>query len=256
MIDFHLLNEIALSKYKMCKNDPFRFFVRSIVAGLYLGLASILSYTLAVVLTPASPVAAKIAFAGSFGIGLVIIVILGSELFTGNCFTTMFPVYHKDLKFVDIIPMWIICYIGNFIGIAFTCFLFVKSGANFDGLSQYLTNVVATKLDFNWLQLIIKGILCNFIVCAGAYTGMKVVDETAKTLIMIIVVMAFVLPGFEHSIANMGTFSMAFTALGTSISWSGVGLHMICSTFGNIIGGSVMLGLPIYLMSRPEKKDK
>ena len=66
---------------------------------------------------------------------------------------------------------------------------------------------------------------------------MKLKEEMAKTFIMMIIVMTFVLPGFEHSIANMGTFSMTFTALGTSISWSGVGLHMLLSTLGNIIGG-------------------
>ena len=70
---------------------------------------------------------------------------------------------------------------------------------------------------------------------------------------MMIIVMTFVLPGFEHSIANMGTFSMTFTALGTGISWSGVWLHMLLSTLGNIIGGSILLGLPIYLMIRPKK---
>ncbi|RHM60886.1 formate/nitrite transporter family protein [Coprobacillus sp. AF33-1AC] len=253
MTDFQKLHTAAIGKYEMCKNDPFRFFMRSIVAGLYLGLATILSYTLAVLLIEHHVIVAKIAFAGAFGIGLVIIVLLGSELFTGNCFTSMFSVYHGDLKFVDIIPMWIICYVGNFVGIALVCFLFIKSGVNHDAMNQYLANVVSGKLNFDWLQLLIKGILCNFIVCAAAFVGMKLKEEIAKTIIMMIIVMTFVLPGFEHSIANMGTFSMAFTALGTSISWAGVWLHMVLSTLGNIIGGSIMLALPIYLMNRPEK---
>ena len=105
-MDYELLEKAAMTKYEMSKKDPFRFFIRSIVAGLYLGLATILSYTLAVLLVEHHVIAAKIAFAGAFGIGLVIIVLLGSELFTGNCFTTMFPVYHKRLKFLDILPMW------------------------------------------------------------------------------------------------------------------------------------------------------
>ena len=205
------------------------------MAGLYLGLATILSYTLAVLLVEHHIIAAKIAFAGAFGIGLVIIVLLGSELFTGNCFTTMFPVYHKKLRFFSF------------------CFLFIKSGVNHEAMNQYLANVVSNKLNFDYLELFIKGILCNFIVCAAAFVGMKLKEETAKTFIMMIIVMTFVLPGFEHSIANMGTFSMTFTALGTGISWSGVWLHMLLSTLGNIIGGSILLGLPIYLMIRPKK---
>ena len=240
-MDYELLEKAAMTKYEISKKDPFRFFIRSIVAGLYLGLATILSYTLAVLLVEHHVIAAKIAFAGAFGIGLVIIVLLGSELFTGNGFTTMFPVYHKRLKFLDILPMWGICYLGNFVGIALICFLF---------------NVVSNKLSFDGLELFIKGILCNFIVCAAAFVGMKLKEEMAKTFIMMIIVMTFVLPGFEHSIANMGTFSMTFTALGTSISWSGVGLHMLLSTLGNIIGGSILLGLPIYLMIRPKKSSE
>ena len=255
-MDYELLEKAAMTKYEMSKKDPFRFFIRSIVAGLYLGLATILSYTLAVLLVEHHVIAAKIAFAGAFGIGLVIIVLLGSELFTGNCFTTMFPVYHKRLKFLDILPMWGICYVGNFVGIALICFLFIKSGVNHEAMNQYLANVVSNKLSFDGLELFIKVILCNFIVCAAAFVGMKLKEEMAKTFIMMIIVMTFVLPGFEHSIANMGTFSMTFTALGTSISWSGVGLHMFLSTLGNIIGGSIFLGLPIYLMIRPKKSSE
>lgn len=255
-MDYELLEKAAMTKYEMSKKDPFRFFIRSIVAGLYLGLATILSYTLAVLLVEHHVIAAKIAFAGAFGIGLVIIVLLGSELFTGNCFTTMFPVYHKRLKFLDILPMWGICYIGNFVGIALICFLFIKSGVNHEAMNQYLASVVSNKLNFDYLELFIKGILCNFIVCAAAFVGMKLKEETAKTFIMMIIVMTFVLPGFEHSIANMGTFSMTFTALGTGISWSGVWLHMLLSTLGNIIGGSILLGLPIYLMIRPKKTSE
>lgn len=252
MSDFELLNRVAMTKYDMAKNEPFRFYVRSLVAGLYLGMATILSYTLAVILNNVSYEVAKIAFAGSFGIGLVVIVLLGSELFTGNCFTTIIPVFHRDLKFYQILPMWGICYIGNFIGIALLMFLFIHTGSNQEALQSYLTYVITGKLQFDACQLFIKGILCNFIVCVAVFAGLKIKSESAKMIVMLIVVMSFVLPGFEHSIANMGTFSMGFFALGNSILWSGLGLHMLISTIGNIIGGSLLLGLPIYLMSKPK----
>ncbi|MFQ7840194.1 MAG: formate/nitrite transporter family protein, partial [Thomasclavelia spiroformis] len=97
------------------------------------------------------------------------------------------------------------------------------------------------------------GVLCNFIVCVGAYVGMKMQDDTAKTIIMMIVVMAFVLPGFEHSIANMGYFTLGITGLGTSFDWSLLPLHMLIATVGNIVGGGVLLGLPLYMMIKPKK---
>lgn len=252
-MSFEMLSNLGIKKYEMCRDEPGRFFARSIVAGLYLGIATMLSVTLGTLLFQNNPTAAKIAVAGSFGIGLVIIVILGSELFTGNCFTTMIPIYGKKLKFIQIIPMWIICYLGNFIGIALVCFLFVKSGSNHDLFVPYIKSVVTGKLSFNVLELFIKGVLCNFIVCVGAYVGMKMQDDTAKTIIMMIVVMAFVLPGFEHSIANMGYFTLGTTALGSSFDWSSLPLHMLISTLGNIIGGGVLLGLPLYMMIKPKK---
>lgn len=253
-MSFEMLSDLGIKKYEMCRDEKGRFFARSIVAGLYLGLATILSTTLGTLLFKDHYIASKIAVAASFGIGLVIIVILGSELFTGNCFTTMIPVYGKKLKFRQIIPMWIICYIGNFVGIALICFLFVKSGSNQELLTEYITTVVDGKLAFSAGQLFIKGVLCNFIVCVGAYVGMKMQDDTAKTIIMMLVVMAFVLPGFEHSIANMGNFTLGITALGTSYDWSLVPLHMLISTAGNIIGGAVLLGVPLFIMIKPKKR--
>ena len=179
-MSFEMLSDLGIKKYEMCRDEPGRFLARSVVAGLYLGLATILSTTLGTLLFQNNLIASKIAVAGSFGIGLVIIVILGSELF-------------------------------------------------------------------------IKGVLCNFIVCVGAYVGMKMQDDTAKTIIMMIVVMAFVLPGFEHSIANMGYFTLGVTELGTSFDWSSLPLHMFISTLGNIAGGGILLGLPLYLMIKPKK---
>ncbi len=110
--DIEVLCQLGHTKRNMAKKDPLRFFVRSFMAGAYLGVAAILSYTLGAMLQQNS-VASKIAVAATFGIGLVAIVYLGAELFTGNCFVTIMPVLNKELKFREIIPMWIICYVGN-----------------------------------------------------------------------------------------------------------------------------------------------
>ena len=252
-MSFEMLSDLGIKKYEMCRDDIGRFFARSVVAGLYLGLATILSTTLGTLLFKDNLIASKIAVAGSFGIGLVIIVILGSELFTGNCFTTMIPVYGKKLKFRQIIPMWIVCYFGNFVGIALVCYLFFISGSNHELLSEYVVSCANTKLSFDIIELLVKAVLCNFIVCVGAYVGMKMQDDTAKTIIMMIVVMAFVLPGFEHSIANMGSFTLTIGALGSGANFGLIAIHMIVVTFGNMIGGGVLLGLPLYLMIKTNK---
>lgn len=149
--------------------------------------------------------------------------------------------------------MWIVCYFGNFVGIALVCYLFFISGSNHELLSEYVVSCANTKLSFDIIELLVKAVLCNFIVCVGAYVGMKMQDDTAKTIIMMIVVMAFVLPGFEHSIANMGSFTLTIGALGSGANFGLIAIHMIVVTFGNMIGGGVLLGLPLYLMIKPNK---
>ncbi|WP_270640418.1 formate/nitrite transporter family protein [Longibaculum muris] len=251
--DVDMLCKLGKIKYQLMKTDPLRFFVRAFMAGAYLGLAAILSYTLGALLSDHS-VVGKIAVAGTFGIGLVAIIYLGAELFTGNCFVTIMPVLKKELKVRDILPMWITCYIGNMVGIAFICFLFIKGGSQETIMTPYLKGIMEAKLHFNAVELLIRGILCNFIVCVAAYSGVKVKDDTAKLIIVMILVMTFVLPGFEHCVANGGIFAMGMTQLGNTVDWSLMPLHMLLSTIGNIIGGSVLLAVPVYMMFKAPKE--
>lgn len=252
-MDRELLVDKGLEKYNMCQEDPQRFFMRSIVAGLYLGMATILSYTLGCLLFKDVLVASKIAVAFTFGIGLVAICLLGAELFTGNCFTSIMPVLDKKLKLHQVFKMWIICYLGNFIGIFVVCGLFVLSGVNQLIMKEYMTTVMHAKIAFDPLQLFIRAILCNFVVCIASFAGIKLKSEAAKAIIIIVVVAGFVLPGFEHSIANMGIFTVGFGELQGSIGFDWVPLHMLLSTLGNIIGGSVLLGVPVYYMNVEKK---
>ena len=209
-------------------------------------MAAILSYSLGA-LFQESAALAKTLVTGSFGIGLAMIVFLGGELFTGNCFTTIMPVYAKQKKMTDLIPAWIVCYAGNCVGSAILCILFGKSGAIAGIMSTYLSASIQAKLSFDVMELLLKGVLCNFVVRVGTYTALKVQDSMTKFTFLMIIVMVFVLPGFEHCIANAGTFTIGYTLLQSSIDWSALPMHMLISTIGSIIGGSVLFGLPIYL---------
>lgn len=246
MSDLELIVNAGMGKINMAKNDPKRFFIRSLMAGLYLGGAMIISYTLCVMINTFNPVMGKIALAFSFGIGLAAIVFLGAELFTGNCFSTAICVYDKRVKFTDILPAWFLCFFGNVFAIAFVGFLFIKSGSNFALLKEYLEPVIQAKFVFDPIELFIKGILCNFLVCIAAYSGMKLKSESGKFMMIIAFVGAFVLPGFDHCIANAGLFGMGLTLFGTGIDIPMMLLHLLISCLGNIVGGSVMLGLFVY----------
>lgn len=249
--DIENITKAGIAKVEMAKKQPFRFFMRSCMAGGYLAIAAILSYSLGA-LFQHDIALSKTLVAGSFGIGLALIVFLGGELFTGNCFVTIIPAYNKRTHIKELVPAWIICYLGNCVGSALICCLFIYSGALKDVLFSYLSSAITAKLNFDMVELMIKAILCNFIVCAGAYAGMKIQDSTTKLIFLVVIVMAFVLPGFEHCIANIGTFTMGITMLQNTVNWSSLPMHMLISTVGNIIGGSVLFGLPVYLTFKGE----
>ena len=221
------------------------------MAGFYLGVASILSYSLGSIFATIDPLLGKVAFAVLFGLAFILVVFLNAELFTGNCLTTILPVYTKKLKFIEILPNWIICYFGNFLGASFIGVLFVLSGSLSHQLPDFLSSVLVYKLDFDITQLIIRSILCNFIVCIASFVSYKVKSESAKVIILFIVIIAFVLPGFDHSIANMVTFAMGVTAFPTTINYLMILLNLLFSTFGNILGGSILLALPLYFIHKP-----
>ena len=250
-MDLELLEEAGLKKIKSTKNEPFTYLLKAIMAGFYLGVASILSYSLGSIFATIDPLLGKVAFAVLFGLAFILVVFLNAELFTGNCLTTILPVYTKKLKFIEILPNWIICYFGNFLGASFIGVLFVLSGSLSHQLRDFLSSVILYKLDFDITKLIIRSILCNFIVCIASFVSYKVKSESAKVIILFIVIIAFVLPGFDHSIANMVTFAMGVTAFPTTINYLMILLNLLFSTFGNILGGSILLALPLYFIHKP-----
>lgn len=244
-----IINNIGLTKIQMAKQDSVRFLIRAIMAGFYLGGAMILSYTLGSLFSYNPPLS-KLCIASTFGIGLVAISYLGAELFTGNCFCTVLPIYDKKAKWKDIIPAWILCYIGNAIGMILIGIVFVLSQKDGTLLSNYLKPLYQAKMNFTFMPLLMKAILCNFAVCIGAYAGIKVKADFPKVLIIMFFVCTFVIAGFEHCIANMGFFTMIITEYGTSLDYSLLFIHMFISTIGNIIGGSFLFGIPAYFIER------
>ena len=212
----------------------------------------ILSYTLGALYADNTAIS-KTLVAFTFGIGLVCIVFMNAELFTGNCLTTIIPLYHKQVKFRDLIPAWIICYIGNMLGIVLIGFMFIISQKDSNLFENYLHSVCNSKLTFTIIPLFLKAVLCNFIVCMASFAWHKVEKDGTKIIIMMFLVAAFVIAGLEHCVANWGFFSMTFAQYGTAFDWSSFPMHMLLATIGNIVGGSILLGYPLYQIMKKEK---
>lgn len=176
---------------------------------------------------------------------LQLLFFLGAELFTSNCYVTLIPVLNGELKLKDILPVWSMAFVGNCLGIGIICWLFIMGGYQGDLIRPYMENMMVSDLNFDVIQLLIKAILCNFIVCVAAYAGVKIKDETARLLILMLLIMTFVLSGFEHCITNVGMFTMSVTIMGSAMDWGMLVLHMLISIIGNMIGGCC-LGVLLY----------
>ena len=189
-----------------------------------------------------------------FSLGLAIVMIAGAELFTGNNLIVMAWASGK-ISAAAVLRNWLIVYIGNFVGAAGLAVMVVFShhlDMNSGRVGLAVMTTAAAKISPDLVTLFVKGILCNLLVCLGvwlAYAGRSVIDKVAA---LILPISAFVAAGFEHCVANMYFFSVAWllTALGmiptgfdgAVITAAGIAHNLVPVTLGNIVGGSVFVG--------------
>ena len=122
-------------------------------------------------------------------------------------------------------------------------------------LASYIVKIAKSKIVLTVPELIIRGVFCNVLVCLGIWCTYKLKNETAKLFMILWCVFAFMIAGFEHSIANMGLFTIALLVqkgVGL-VTLSGAIYNIIFVTIGNIIGGSLILGFSYSYMSKKEK---
>lgn len=209
-----------------------------------------------------------------FCLGLILVVVGGAELFTGNNLIVMAWASKKVTTYA-LLRNWGIVYVGNFVGAIGTVILMFMSkqytfGANSIGIAALKTAVGKTSLDF-W-QALVLGILCNALVCLAVWLTYSARSTMDKIMAIIFPVTAFVAAGFEHSIANMyfvpyGLFIQAFDPDFVAsvadkvpglenLTWSAFFLNnLIPVTIGNIIGGAVLVAA-IYWSVFLRNKDK
>ncbi len=187
-----------------------------------------------------------------FPLGLILVVICGAELFTGNCLLIA-PLMNKDIKVTGMLKNWGIAYIGNFIGAVVIATLIVLShlyGQTGETITQSglaCLSTAAAKCNAGFWDTFIRGILCNMLVCLAVWAAMSSKNAVGKIFAVYMPVFAFVVCGFEHSIANMfyitsGLITSAVYKIPVSGLNFGNGLayNLIPSTLGNIIGGALI----------------
>jgi len=209
----------------------------------------------------------------TFSLGLVLIIIGGAELFTGNNLIIMAWASRK-LSTFRVLRNWGIVYIGNLIGAIATA-LFVFWGQHYEmdngGLGLTALNVGLSKVNLDFTQAIILGILCNAMVCMAVWLTYSARTTFGRIAAIIFPISGFVAAGFEHCVANMYFIPFAIFVKGgaSDAFWQGIGTtaasysnltwgnffvnNLIPVTIGNIIGGVVFVALVywvIYLRNR------
>ncbi|HDX9493815.1 formate/nitrite transporter family protein [Bacillus thuringiensis] len=244
--------KLAQKKKQILDINPIQYFVRALLAGIYIGFIIVLCFKLGdffhVVNSPATYLSASL----FFGIALILIIYGGAELFTGNTMYFTISTLRKKTTVLDTFRNWGACFLGNLVGAIFFALLFYGTGI-FDQIEyeHLISNVVAVKMNTPTIQLFFKAILCNWLVCLACFLPSQVKGDTAKIIVMMLLVFTFFLSGYEHSIANLSLFAISLVSPHpNTISFSGAIYNLIPVTIGNIIGGSVFVGMVYHYITQ------
>ncbi len=231
------------------------------VAGGFIGLGA-MYYTL-VISDPALGFAASRVLGGvTFTLGLILVVMGGAELFTGNNFLVMAWAEGK-ITTAEVVRNWVVVYFANVFGaitLAIVIFLSHYPDMNDGNVGRAAIKLAAYKTNLPFWTAFFKGVLCNMLVCLGLWVAMAGRSVTDKILAMVFPISAFVACGFEHCIANVYIIplGMLLTSFGApppgidvaSLNVTGLLGNLVPVTLGNIVGGSVMVGLVYYAIYR------
>jgi formate/nitrite transporter len=234
-------------------------FVLGILAGAYIGFGGMLSAAVTFDLAARMGAGfAKFMSGAVFSLGLMLVVIAGAELFTGNNLMISSAMAGR-IGIRRMLERWGLVYVANFIGSVLLALLFVFSGLwkTSDGaLGAYAVRVAYTKASLSFSEALLRGIGCNWLVCLAVWMALASRQTIGKIFAIFFPIMGFVALGFEHSVANMyfvptGIFLQTFAGLppaegfsAASLSWGSFLLrNLVPVTLGNIIGGGVFVGM-------------
>jgi formate/nitrite transporter len=235
-------------------------FMLAVLAGGFIGLGAL--YYVIVAADPALSFAGARVLGGVvFSLGLVLVVVAGAELFTGNNLMVMAWAGHR-ISTGELARNWAIVYVGNAvgaIGLALAVFL-ADHGASNGGLigAQYVKIAAAKAAEPYWVAFM-KGVLCNLLVCLAVWISLAGRTVTDRILAIVFPVSAFVAAGFEHCVANMYLIPLGILLRDSAgggipqaatLDWSGLIHNLVPVTLGNIVGGAGLVAAVYFLIYR------
>ncbi|AHB41372.1 putative formate transporter 1 [candidate division SR1 bacterium RAAC1_SR1_1] len=246
--------------YKKATGKFSHTLVSGILAGMYIAFGAVFSITSISGLAGTVPFGIIKFIAGlAFSLGLILVMIAGAELFTGNALLVIARL-NKRISGLQMIKNLILIWISNFIGALIVIGLVYVGGWYLFGngvIGETAMNIGLHKLDYGFMQAVSLGILCNILVCLGVWLAWSGKSTGDKVLGIIFPIIAFVAGGFEHSVANMFYLPFAYLLKISGFAVANVDMshltlkyifvnNLLPVTIGNIIGGAVFVGMAYW----------
>lgn len=260
-----ILKNFAAAGEKKTKLSTGRLLALATLAGMFIALGGAVTNTASHSIANVS--AARIISGLLFPGGLSLVILMGAELFTGNCLIVI-SVLEKRATLPGMLRNWALVYLGNFLGallVSWGCAFFGQLNYSGGELAVFTMRLAASKLEIPVMDGIVRGFFCNVLVCLAVLCSLSSKDTAGRILGTVFPIAFFVICGFEHCIANMyyipaGLFAAAVPGYASaaaaagidiaSLSWGGfLAGNLLPVTLGNILGG-VFTGLMLWLGHR------
>jgi formate/nitrite transporter len=245
-------------------------FTLALLAGAFIGLGAMFATTTAAAASSLPYGVARLLVGLTFCLGLILVVVGGAELFTGNNLIVM-AWASRRISTWALLRNWLIVYLGNFVGslgTAVLVFLGRQYIAGAGSVGEAALNIAVGKVNLGFIQALALGVLCNGLVCLAIWLTYSARSVADKILAILFPITAFVAAGFEHSVANMyfipyallvkafdPSFALAKAIDLSSLTWGMFFLrNLLPVTLGNILGGSVLVAAIYWFVYLREKK--
>jgi formate transporter len=247
--------------------DTASTFTLAVLAGAFIALGGVFATTALAGAGTAPWGAIRVLGGVAFSLGLVLVMVGGAELFTGNNLIVM--AWASGLVATSaLLRNWLIVFIGNFVGASGTAVLVYLGGIHRSGSGAFGVTALAiahTKVELGFTQAIVLGVLCNTLVCLAVWLTLSARTTADRILAIVPPISAFVAAGFEHSVANMYFVPLGllitrldpdFAAAGgapdpllRTLTWGAfLGRNLLPVTIGNVIGGALLVGLVYWFV--------
>lgn len=253
----HVQSEAAVHKAEGLAT-PGRFLISGMLAGAYIGIGVVLMVSVAGPLAATGDGLTKLISGVVFGCALTLTIFGTVDLATSAMMQLPVGVYMRALKPGPATAALAFIFIANFLGAAAFAALIVASGVLHSNApaGAMIADMLAAKANEGPLELFTRGILCNVLVGLAIFMGTRVTSEVARIGLTFIAITPFISSGFEHVIANMTTFMIGFLTSDPNATLASFGSNMAWVGLGNLVGGSVVIGLGYWMIAGSPRVDR